>query len=202
MAKTVLCTVVTFDTSRDSFFTDIACDVRFVREQTQQQQKAQPTTNTPQKSNKTNTTHLVHFNNNTTTDNNKKMTVPVHFHLKNIPASEDDPFHIKFQDKVIFESKTDITSELEHVVEIEEPTHASYHRIYLNILIPMIDIDELSQYNLTEMGTHFEISTVNLKIQIKQSFTSDFSTVSDRVLIDDQKKFDVDEKYVSSNDCR
>ena len=121
-------------------------------------------------------------------------TVPLYFYLKNIPASDSEPFQIKFQDKVIFESKTDITSQVEHVVRIEEPTHASYHRIYLHILIPMCDIDELSQYNLTEMGTHFEISTVSLKIKIKQGFDSEFSTTSERVLIDDQKKFDVDEK--------
>ncbi len=80
-------------------------------------------------------------------------------------------------------------------VSVEEPTHASFHKEYIQFLIPMCEIDELNQYNLTEMGTHFQVSTANLQIQIKQRMDANFDqSGDDRVIIDDQKKFGVDER--------
>ena len=119
----------------------------------------------------------------------------IHLYLRNIPASEKEPFQIKLGDKIIAESKQDITSTVISKVQVEEPALASFHKIYLNILIPMCDIDELNQYNLTENGYYFEVSTANLKLKVKQGYNDQFGLLDDKAKgIDDNSKFEIDER--------
>lgn len=111
----------------------------------------------------------------------KDTFTTLYFHLANIPASKQEPFHVNAEAKIlVMLTEAQPLNKIEtHEAKILNPKIAEQHVVNLRIKITACDIDVKQAFNLTERGNHILIAMINdgENIKILQSKNDKFEYV-------------------------
>jgi hypothetical protein len=85
-----------------------------------------------------------------------------YLHLAGIDATSSDPFVLKVDGRVIFESSRPIPKPTKVPVHIKQPIVAArYHEITMRIEMPELGVETDHDFNLTLGGVHIQIAVIN-----------------------------------------
>jgi len=126
--------------------------------------------------------------------------VLIKLYCQNIPANDDAPFQIIMAKQVLYESKESLGSDPVIVeADIPDSQYASNITVYIHILIPLKNIDELSQYSLTKRGTYFQFQVKEgLGLVTRQRFDDKWNLGDNDTLTTTQKEKDKTFDYSSN----
>jgi hypothetical protein len=93
-----------------------------------------------------------------------------YLHLAGIDATQQDPFVLKVDGRVIFKSSRPIAKPAKIPVFIKQPIVAArYHEITMRIEMPELGVETDHDFNLTLGGVHIQIAVINNIVEILQN---------------------------------